>query len=496
MSEQFDPYHEWLAIPPKDQPPNHYRLLGVDLFEENPNVSESAADRQMAHLRTFQGGRHAAESQKLLNEVATAKVSLLNAAKKAIYDAQLRQVLQAGAEQAGSAPEAEYVDPGMASFVEAFQREDSPSAASRFAKKPRFNPAVLVGGVALAVVVLGSVAFWWGSEKQEAGSGQPTGSISPPSPKKNSPVAGVDPKKDSKPPAPLVPPPAAEPKPQSKEEPKAPPRQAQSAQTNSPPKDAPAEKPEPKAEVPAKKIALPSGAEQERLIAAIDEVYKPGEAKDQAAKAALARKLLEEARTREANRSEQFVMFRRSGEIACEAGEAELLLEVVDAMMDAGFDVRPFALKARWLTQLAEQGEWSGTSQLSAFSTSCVALAEQAAAGDAVEEASGVLDAARKALAEPKKQAQQAYRKARASWVRARNPAEKTALEQKGKEAEAEVATIDSALSSLAECAKNLKQARRAQEAVQSARERLKTEPDNPEACLTVGRWACFYQGD
>ena len=43
-AERFDPYHRWLAIPPKDQPPNHYRLLGVELFEADPDVIENAAD--------------------------------------------------------------------------------------------------------------------------------------------------------------------------------------------------------------------------------------------------------------------------------------------------------------------------------------------------------------------------------------------------------------------------------------------------------------------
>jgi hypothetical protein len=32
-STQFDPYRKWLGIAPADQPPNHYRLLGLDLFE-------------------------------------------------------------------------------------------------------------------------------------------------------------------------------------------------------------------------------------------------------------------------------------------------------------------------------------------------------------------------------------------------------------------------------------------------------------------------------
>ncbi|MGO8750098.1 MAG: SUMF1/EgtB/PvdO family nonheme iron enzyme [Thermoguttaceae bacterium] len=264
------------------------------------------------------------------------------------------------------------------------------------------------------------------------------------------------------------------------------------------PKNAPAEKPEPKEEAdgPAKKIAPPSAEEQKRLVAAIDEIYKPGEAKDQAAKAALARKLLEEGRKSEAKRSEQFVMFRRCGEIARDVGDADLMFEAVDAMTTAGFNVQSIPLKARLLRQLVEHGSSSGTSQLSALSTFCVTFAEQAAAGDAVEEASGVLDAARKALAEPKKRAQRSYRNARTSWTHARNRAEKTALEQKGKEAETEVGTIESALSSLAECAKNLQHARREQEAVQAARERLKTEPEDPDACLAVGRWTCFHQGD
>ena len=39
--ETFDAYHEWLGIPPKDQPPNHYRLLGIELFESQPPTSSS-----------------------------------------------------------------------------------------------------------------------------------------------------------------------------------------------------------------------------------------------------------------------------------------------------------------------------------------------------------------------------------------------------------------------------------------------------------------------
>ena len=95
MADTFDPYRMWLGIPPGEQPPNYYRLLGVPPFEEEPEAIEHAADQRMAHLRTLQSGKHAHLTQKLLNEVAAARVCLLNPEKKAGYDRQLRQQLQA-----------------------------------------------------------------------------------------------------------------------------------------------------------------------------------------------------------------------------------------------------------------------------------------------------------------------------------------------------------------------------------------------------------------
>jgi hypothetical protein len=85
----FDPYYLWLGIRDAERPPNHYRLLGLDPFEEDLQVISMAADRQMAHLRTFQNGPHAGASQQLLNEVALARVCLLDAERKRVYDQQL-----------------------------------------------------------------------------------------------------------------------------------------------------------------------------------------------------------------------------------------------------------------------------------------------------------------------------------------------------------------------------------------------------------------------
>jgi len=69
--------YKWLAIPPKRQPPNHYLLLGLQDFESDKNVIESAANRQMPHVRTFQSGRHATHTQFLLNEISAARICLL-----------------------------------------------------------------------------------------------------------------------------------------------------------------------------------------------------------------------------------------------------------------------------------------------------------------------------------------------------------------------------------------------------------------------------------
>jgi hypothetical protein len=72
--ERFDPYHRWLGIAPGEQPANHYRMLGLAPLESDTEVISNAADRQMAHVRTFQAGPHSADSQKLLNELSAALV--------------------------------------------------------------------------------------------------------------------------------------------------------------------------------------------------------------------------------------------------------------------------------------------------------------------------------------------------------------------------------------------------------------------------------------
>ena len=91
MPDQFDPLYVWLGIPPKDQPPHHYRLLGLEIFEENPDVIDAATNRQTSYLHGMASGPNRKFSQELLNDVAAARACLLDPDRKAKYDEKLRK---------------------------------------------------------------------------------------------------------------------------------------------------------------------------------------------------------------------------------------------------------------------------------------------------------------------------------------------------------------------------------------------------------------------
>ena len=101
MTQPFDAYHIWLGIPPGEQPPDHYRLLGIPLFEHDPDVIEQAAERQTAFLRQMETGPHRETAQRLLREIAQARATLLNPAARGTYDEVLRH-LKAGKAAASS----------------------------------------------------------------------------------------------------------------------------------------------------------------------------------------------------------------------------------------------------------------------------------------------------------------------------------------------------------------------------------------------------------
>lgn len=138
---QFDPYHKWLGIPPEEQPPHHYRLLAISLFESDSDVIDSAADRQMAFLKQCATGPNVEHSQKLLNEVAAARLCLLKPDSKATYDSELKRKLAASRSVAPVGTHQEtpssvpYIDPAPGDGLTSILRNPSESSKPVQARK-------------------------------------------------------------------------------------------------------------------------------------------------------------------------------------------------------------------------------------------------------------------------------------------------------------------------------------------------------------------------
>jgi formylglycine-generating enzyme required for sulfatase activity len=451
MSEQFDPYHEWLGIPASEQPPHHYRLLGIPAFEESPTVIENAADRQMAHLRTFQTGKHSAESQRLLNEISAARVCLLHPAKRAAYDQQLRDTLQA--QQPKTADEA-----GVPAAFE-FLDQETPSRKTAPAK-PRTG--IYLAAAAVAALVL--IAVVWAVFFSGGGSGATNLARQPQTPEPVTPKV-VEPAKPPPPPAPAqavvrTSPPRV-PKPASVvEAPPAKPEPAGAiAKTLLPgePKPAP-ENPPVKPEEPVAPTAAKRPVPDEAAIAKALEVARQSfkedyeRAKTPAEKVALAEKLRETAGQAAGGPAEHFVLLRLARDVATKAGDAKAAFAAIDEMQKA-FSIDDLAMKSEALAAMA--GKSLKPDDRKALAEAALGLVKRAIDAES-------LDAAEEAM--------------------------KTAGGLAGKVHDRELTQrVQAARKQLAE---NVKAAGE----VQVARDTLKDKPDDPDANLALGKYLCFVR--
>ena len=84
-ADVFDPCSKWLNIPEGERPPNHYLLLGLDRFESDPSTIRQAADERSKAVRP-RCLKYPEVATQLLNEIAKARVCLIDPDRKAAYD--------------------------------------------------------------------------------------------------------------------------------------------------------------------------------------------------------------------------------------------------------------------------------------------------------------------------------------------------------------------------------------------------------------------------
>jgi hypothetical protein len=518
VAESFDAYHRWLGIPPKDHPPNHYRLLALELFESDPDVIESAADRQMGHLRTYQTGKHADLSQRLLNEVATAKVCLLNPPKKAAYDAALRQRLAPAASSPHAAEHAPQpggvgIDPAVAGLIEradAAAYGQGPSATGWRARRQwGLAVGILAAGVAAFVLIIALTIWPRGSQDHPSNGARPPdkgvaasglgrgnehgGTLQSPrvatrglpsDPAKPEPSGpqpdkvGVPESKKSGPGAmppvipwpsppqgvlPAPPEPAKEPS-KTDGPPPAPAAKVAADEKTPPPGQQPplGGEPGPGEKTPLQpaptslKSPVPSDADQQKARKLILDVYQQ-EYKDATAPAeqlALAKKLLGKAQLGDNAPAERFVLLMIARELAEQARDWETTAQLIDELA-AGFTVDAASMKTEVLEGFAKLARQPPDH--AAIAEAALLLVDEAVAKDDLALAGRIL------------------KLAQSEAGKSRNRDLQVAARAGGKQVQAII---------------------RSSEQVQAARETLKANPQDPEANLVLGRHQCFVCGD
>ncbi|MCE9557029.1 MAG: SUMF1/EgtB/PvdO family nonheme iron enzyme [Planctomycetes bacterium] len=407
MSEHFDPYFKWLAIPPEEQPPNHYRLLGVPLFMSDADVISHAADQRMAHMRSFQTGQQGAASQRLLTEISVARACLLDLEKKAEYDTELRRQVAIQKSASARAPKKIPARPASTAVAPPAAEEpewpiadvDSPTPKKTGTvkrtgtfkpKRRKFNSAYVALPILAMVIGVGLVAYWLQRETVA-----PAISKNPPSkgtvPVAPASVANVQPKpvKDAVPPPPVVekrPRDDAPTNPITDPNPSLPgslPATSAAVAAKDPPTNVaapapPADDAFPTGDEPATtegasesstkapvKVPVPDEAARAKALADVKSILTDDYAKLE--KLELARKLLEYAQTSPPGTARTYVLFQEGGKAAVAAGDGALIFEMVDALASQFDNVQASEAKAKALQSAAKVASKQHAAELATF---------------------------------------------------------------------------------------------------------------------------------
>lgn len=166
MHEPFDPYWHWLAIPPAEQPPDHYRLLGLSRFEGDTQRIAGAAQSRIDHVRNCDDGRHPESVERVLEHLAAARDTLLNPTLKAQYDYLISQQRPAQAASASRPTSAPATSPRRPTAAPP-RHEPAPPAVNVAAGRDRQPGAarpsaasLIVCGAAAALALALGLALW------------------------------------------------------------------------------------------------------------------------------------------------------------------------------------------------------------------------------------------------------------------------------------------------------------------------------------------------
>jgi hypothetical protein len=471
MDRPFDPYLKWLGIPLKLQPPNDYRLLGIEPFESDPDVISNAADQRMGHLKNFAVGQHSQLSQKILNEIAAARIRLLNPQAKAKYDAALRNQLQEQPPTIGKTATAELPVAGaQPQVIISVDKGETRGFWAR--RRPWAAPAVISVGLAGAGLLLALLFVGDGGLLNSKQTDRPVdqatalaGADSEPNQQQPQPdQQGSQPDEQQPPPGEQEPQPDEQQPPPGEQEPQPdeqqPPPGEQEPQPDEPDRQEPVAESEPTVPVETK-LPGPDDKTKSEKAKQIREELMADEfqsAKTPQQKLALASQLAQIGFETADDPAGRFVLYQIACDLAAEAGDFDRAAQFVD-QLGRWYEFNALAMKAALLGKIAKS---SGGGSATRDSLRKILNA-------ALELSDKTLEARDLELS--------------GRCLRIANSA---AVKYKDSQATASVARR------LAE----LEDLKRELPLVQKALDLLEEDPADPEQNLLAGRWYCFVVGN
>ena len=135
---------EWLGLPPEAWPPDHYRLLGLEPGESDPELIEQRVHQRLDSVRHYQM-THPELATEAMNRLAQAYVCLTDPAGKRSYDAALNGMGAPVAVAEAPAPPSKTLDPLDWLFGPAAPRSPTatPPPLPRLPSLPPAQPQIL-----------------------------------------------------------------------------------------------------------------------------------------------------------------------------------------------------------------------------------------------------------------------------------------------------------------------------------------------------------------